>query len=139
MRGFSKTWVGANMTKHSTQIIRAKQLRKNMSDAESKFWYRINRNQLGVKFRRQQPIGPYIVDFVCHSLRLVIELDGDQHSQNIAYDNTRTEYIESQGYKLIRIPNTYLTRTGIDEVVHTLHRCIQDNLDVHNYFVPRYN
>ncbi|MDW2974774.1 MAG: DUF559 domain-containing protein, partial [Alphaproteobacteria bacterium] len=62
------------MTKHSTQIIRAKQLRENMSDAESKFWYRINRNQLGVKFRRQQPICPYIVDFVCHSLRLAIEL-----------------------------------------------------------------
>jgi very-short-patch-repair endonuclease len=49
------------MTKHSTQIIRAKQLRKNMSDAESKFWYRINRNQLGVKFRRQQPIGPILL------------------------------------------------------------------------------
>ena len=126
------------MVIHSAQINRAKTLRKNMSDAELKFWYRINRNQMGVKFRRQQPIGPYIVDFVCHSLKLVIELDGEQHMFNIEYDNKRTQYIESQGYVIIRIPNAYLTRTGIDDVVHTLYRCIHENLDYYEYFVSRY-
>jgi len=126
------------MTTHSETIVRAKNLRKNMSDTELKFWYRINRNQLGVKFRRQQPIGPYIVDFICHSLKLVIELDGDQHINNIEYDNKRTQYIESQGYMLIRIPNAYLTRTYIDEVVYTLYRCIHEHLDFYDYFVSRY-
>ncbi len=126
------------MTTHSETIVRAKNLRKNMSDTELKFWYRINRNQLGVKFRRQQPIGPYIVDFICHSLKLVIELDGDQHINNIEYDNKRTQYIESQGYMLIRIPNAYLTRTYIDEVIYTLYRCIHEHLDFYDYFVSRY-
>ncbi|MBE6461314.1 MAG: endonuclease domain-containing protein [Alphaproteobacteria bacterium] len=126
------------MVIHSAQINRAKSLRKNMSDTELKFWYRINRNQMGVKFRRQQPIGPYVVDFVCHSLKLVIELDGDQHLFNIEYDNKRTQYIESQGYMIIRIPNAYLTCTGIDDVVHTLYRCINENLDYYEFFVSRY-
>ena len=105
---------------------------------EQKFWHRINRDQLGVKFRRQQPIGPYFVDFICHSLKLVIELDGSQHCDNIKYDNARTEYIESQGYKLVRIPNSYLTRAGMDEVIYTLYLCIKDNLDIYDYFVSRY-
>ncbi|MBQ8293959.1 MAG: endonuclease domain-containing protein [Alphaproteobacteria bacterium] len=126
------------MTTHSIKIIRAKNLRKNMSDMEQKFWHRINRDQLGVKFRRQQPIGPYFVDFICHSLKLVIELDGSQHCDNIKYDNARTEYIESQGYKLVRIPNSYLTRAGMDEVIYTLYLCIKDNLDIYDYFVSRY-
>ena len=122
----------------STKILRAKKLRKNMSETEKKFWYRINNNQLGVKFRRQQPIGPYFVDFICFSLKLVIELDGEQRSETFEYDNQRTKYIESQGYRLIRIPNSWLVGDGIDDVICSLQRCINENLNVFEYFMSRY-
>ena len=110
-----------------------------MTDTEKLFWYNINNNQLGVKFRRQQPIGPYVVDFVCHSIKLVIELDGNQHINNIEYDNRRTKFIESNGYTLIRIPNTYITRKELPAVIHTLYRCINENLDFFEYFVSKYD
>lgn len=127
------------MTNVSDNVKIAKCLRKNMTYAERLFWYNINNNQLGVKFRRQQPIGPYIVDFVCHSIKLVIELDGDQHAGNIEYDNRRTKFIESQGYKLIRIPNAYITRKFLPEVINTLYRCINEKLDFYEFFVSKYS
>ena len=121
------------------RIMRAKNLRKNMSDMEKRFWYRINRNQLGVKFRRQQPIGPYIVDFFCPSLKLVIELDGEQHAGQIIYDNVRTDYIQANGYVLIRIPNSWLVGSGLDDVVYSLGRCIKEKIDFLEYFVSKYD
>ena len=119
-------------------ILRARYLRKNMTDTEQRFWYQINRKQLGVKFRRQHPIGPFIVDFVCLEKKLVIELDGDQHATNVVYDNNRTDFIEAQGFTLIRIPNAWLTHEGIKEVIYTLHRCLAEGLDVKDFFVSRY-
>ena len=127
-----------HMIKHFSKTIRAKQLRLNMSDSERKFWYRINNDKLGVKFRRQYPIGPYFADFVCLEKRLVIELDGDQHVDNIEYDNKRTHFIESQGFTVIRIANSYLTRDGIDEVIETLYRCISEDLDYKLFFVSKW-
>ena len=126
------------MVEHFQKTIRAKQLRKSMSDSERKFWYRINSNKLGVKFRRQYPIGPYFADFVCLEKRLVIELDGEQHAANIEYDNKRTEYIESMGYTVIRIANSYLSNKYIDDVIETLYRCISEDLDYKEYFVSRW-
>ena len=126
------------MTKRPVAIMHAKSLRKNMTDTEKRLWYRINRNQLGVKFRRQQPIGPYFVDFVCYSLKLIIEVDGIQHLDNVEYDNVRTAYLESAGYNVIRIPNSYLEYPILDEVIHTLYRCIHEDLDYYEYFVSRY-
>ena len=109
-----------------------------MSDTERKFWYQINNNKLGVKFRRQQPIGPYCVDFVCHELKLVIELDGDQHATTIKQDNERTNFIESQGYKLIRIANAELTRKGIKTIIDTLRMCINEHLDFNEFFASKW-
>ena len=126
------------MITHPTNIICAKRLRKNMSDTERRFWYQINNNKLGVKFRRQQPFGPYCVDFVCNELKLVIELDGNQHAETIEYDNKRTAFIESQGYKLIRIANAELTQRGMKTIVDTLRMCINEHLDFNNYFVSRW-
>lgn len=127
------------MTTHPTNIIRAKILRKNMSDTERKFWYQISNNKLCVKFRRQQPIGPYCVDFVCHELKLVIELDGDQHATTIKQDNERTKFIETQGYKVIRIANAELARKGIKTVIDTLRMCINEHLDFNEFFVSKWN
>ncbi|MGC9237589.1 MAG: endonuclease domain-containing protein, partial [Thiomonas sp.] len=61
-------------------IQRARELRRNLTEAERLLWNRLRNQQLGVKFRRQAPIGPYIVDFLCPQARLIIELDGGQHN-----------------------------------------------------------
>lgn len=71
----------------------------------------------GFKFRRQQPIGPYIADFVCFEARLVIELDGDQHGseQGAAYDEARTRFLGKEGFHVLRFPNHEIHR-GLDTV-----------------------
>ena len=87
---------------------KAKKLRQNSTDAENILWQALRRNNIdGIHFKRQQPIDRYIVDFVCFSHRLIIELDGGQHNelQNIEHDNKRTTYLKSQGFKVIRIWN----------------------------------
>ena len=61
---------------------------------------------MGLKFRRQFPIGPYVVDFVCLSHKLVIELDGGHHAEQLDYDNQRTEYLKNFGFRVIRFWNT---------------------------------
>jgi very-short-patch-repair endonuclease len=85
---------------------RARALRKNQTDAERLLWTHLRSRQLnGFKFRRQVPIGPYIVDFLCMSLKLIIEVDGSQHMSNLQYDNSRTLYLESHGFHVARFWN----------------------------------
>jgi len=82
----------------------AKHMRKNPTGPENALWDRLRQKQLfGLRFRRQQPIGPYIVDFYCSELRLVIELDGAGHEQQAAYDLKRKSWLESEGYRVNRI------------------------------------
>src|ERR1044071_5183877 len=80
-------------------------LRKESTLAEQKLWSRIRNDQLGVTFRRQHAIGKYIPDFCSPKTKLIIELDGSQHLEQEQYDNERTKYLESQGYKVIRFWN----------------------------------
>ena len=84
----------------------AKSLRSNQTDAEIKLWYRLRAHRfLGLKFKRQKPIGIYIVDFVSVEQKLIIELDGGQHAENVDYDEARTKFLESVGYKVLRFWN----------------------------------
>jgi very-short-patch-repair endonuclease len=86
----------------------ARSLRSNPTDAERKLWRLLRDKQLGgVRSRRQQPIGPYVVDFVCPEARLVVELDGSQHGEeeNAKYDEARTAWLESRGYRVVRFVN----------------------------------
>ena len=79
-----------------------------MTEQERKIWNIIkNRQFLGYRFRRQFPIGNYIVDFVCREKKIIIEIDGGQHNEatNINYDNKRTEYLKKEGYTVIRFWN----------------------------------
>lgn len=95
-------------------ISRARRLRRQATDAERLLWRKLRGKSLGAKFRRQAPIGPYIVDFVCFEKKLVIELDGSQHAspQGRAYDATRTQWLESQGFRVLRFwDNQVLTET----------------------------
>jgi adenine-specific DNA-methyltransferase len=85
---------------------RARALRQNLTDAERRLWFHLRRKQLnGHRFRRQVPIGPYIADFVCLDAKLVIEVDGGQHSDNAANDARRTALMEAQGFRVIRFWN----------------------------------
>jgi very-short-patch-repair endonuclease len=83
-------------------------LRRRQTDAEEKLWLILRNRKLGgVKFRRQQSIGDYVVDFVCFQRKLIIEVDGSQHVEisNLEKDATRGKYLESRGYKVLRFWN----------------------------------
>ncbi|MXY22337.1 MAG: endonuclease domain-containing protein [Dehalococcoidia bacterium] len=85
---------------------RARQLRKNLTDAERALWEILRKRQVsGYRFRRQAPIGPYIVDFVCFENRLVIEVDGGHHADQVDYDTARTAWLETEGFRMIRFWN----------------------------------
>ena len=71
------------------------QLRREMTDAEKHLWRRVRMQQLGVKFRRQHPVGNYILDFACIELKFAVELDGGQHADIKVNDNERTQWLES--------------------------------------------
>jgi very-short-patch-repair endonuclease len=78
-------------------------LRFGMTDAEERLWSRIRGNRIdGYRFRRQVPIGQYVVDFACKSAHLVIELDGGQHATAVAADAKRTAYLQSRGFRVLR-------------------------------------
>ena len=85
---------------------RARALRSNMTDAEQRLWHHLNRRQIDkLKFRRQMPIGNFIVDFVCLERSLIIELDGGQHATQHAYDAQRTGWLQGQGFTVLRFWN----------------------------------
>src|SRR5579864_2315190 len=85
----------------------ARHPRKTMTDAEQRLWHRLRQRQLGgCRFRRQAPIGPFVVDFVCFERKLVIELDGSQHLQLMEHDTERTAWLESQGFRVLRFWNS---------------------------------
>src|SRR5947207_1314956 len=84
----------------------ARDLRRNMTDAERRLWRELRyRQQDGYKFRRQALVGKYIVDFVSFECKLVVELDGGQHADQIQYDEERTRWLESQGFRVLRFWN----------------------------------
>jgi len=98
---------------------RAKRLRSELTDAEAALWLCLRGNQLGVKFRRQHPIGSFITDFCCVERHLVIEVDGGQHSEREDYDANRTKYLASRGYRVIRFWDDAVL-TSIDAVVERI-------------------
>ena len=86
----------------------ARKLRKNSTIQERRLWNILKNRQFNnLRFKRQVPIGNYVVDFLCPELKLIIEVDGGQHNEpyNIDYDNRRTEYLENKGYTVIRFWN----------------------------------
>ncbi len=87
------------------------QLRRRLTEPEKLLWQQLRNRQLsGFKFRRQHPIGPYIVDFACLNPKLVIELDGRLHDKRYAYDETRTRFLEPNGFTVVRFRNIEIYR-----------------------------
>ncbi len=103
----------------TTAQVNARVLRRAMTDAERRLWSRLRGEQLGVKFRRQHPIGSYVADFVCLSPPLVIELDGSQHEEQGAYDAKRDAFLKSQGFYVLRFPTNapFLNLEGVLQVI----------------------
>ena len=99
---------------------RVKELRNNPTEAERILWQHLRLRQLGgYKFRRQQLLGDYIVDFVCLEKRLVIEVDGGQHTSQVAYDEQRTTWLEVQGFRVLRFWNNEVLQNieAVKEVI----------------------
>ena len=84
----------------------AKALRSHQTEAEQRLWYHLRAHRfMELKFKRQKPIGRYIVDFVCLEHQLIIELDGGQHVEQEAYDRQRDAWLRQQGYTVLRFWN----------------------------------
>lgn len=97
---------------HEQSLNYSKELRKQMTDEENILWYYLRNKQLaGYKFRRQEAIDKYIVDFVCYEKKIIIELDGGQHNEdsNIKKDKFRQQYFENQGFRILRFWNNEIS------------------------------
>ncbi len=106
----------------------ARHLRKRMTPAEEALWQRLQGNQLdGWHFRRQHPVGRFIVDFFCAKAKLVIEVDGPIHKQQRAYDRERTKILEvERGYRVIRFTNDEVL-SDIESVLQRIRAALNDN------------
>ena len=84
----------------------ARRLRKNMTPAEERLWSALRNKQLnGLRFRRQHPMGDFILDFYCPSCKLVVEVDGEIHGDRTDYDDARTDKLAEYGYTVLRFSN----------------------------------
>ena len=116
----------------NNKTILARNLRKNSTIQERRLWNLLKNRQFhNLKFKRQQPIGDYIVDFICKEAKVIIEIDGGQHniSKNIEYDKTRTDFLNSLGYKVIRFWNNEIYE-DIDGVLLRLKQEINPHQEI---------
>lgn len=116
---------------HNKEIFkeRRKILRNNATAQEVILWSRLKKNQLGYKFRRQQSIGPYIVDFYCPDKQLIIELDGWQHGEEEKkmYDEIRTQYLENFGFRVLRFWNGEING-NLEGVIVKIEACLREEI-----------
>jgi len=95
-----------SMNTKERAITKSRKLRQTSTPTELKLWQFLRARRFqNLKFRRQYPMGPYVVDFVCLTQKLIIELDGSQHLEQVAYDQQRTSYLEQLGFRVIRFWN----------------------------------
>ena len=105
-------------------LQRSRALRHEATDAETKLWYALRERPFGnLKFRRQYPIGRFIVDFCCVEQKLIVELDGSQHAGQQTYDEARTSELERRGYRVIRFWN-FEVLEGLDEVLDRIKQAL---------------
>ena len=108
-------------------LSRARELRKGQSNPERLLWGALRSHRLnGLKFRRQVPIGNYIVDFLCEHYRVIIEVDGDSHQGRVAADKDREEQLKLEGYRVLRVGNDDVL-TNLEGVCAGIVRFIEGN------------
>jgi very-short-patch-repair endonuclease len=104
------------------KTVRAQKLRRDATPWEQKLWQHLRGDQLqGASFRRQHPVGPYILDFYCSAAKLAIELDGDQHAVQREYDDARTKFLNEKGIRVMRFWNIDL-KENLEGVLDTIGR-----------------
>src|SRR5687767_9344588 len=99
------------LTKYRDRAEAARLLRRRQTLPEKRLWHILRDRFPGYKFRRQLPIGPYFADFCCLEKKLLIEVDGKHHTFQMDDDLSRTTYLETQGFKVIRFSNTQVLHT----------------------------
>jgi very-short-patch-repair endonuclease len=105
------------------QLTFARQLRSAQTDAEHLLWSRLRGHRLmDLKFRRQQPVGPYVVDFFCSEKKLIVELDGGQHQDRATHDESRDAWLKAEGYIVLRYWNNELM-SNLEGVLEDICRC----------------
>ena len=102
-------------------LRRAAELRQQMTPEERIVWQEVRGNRLGVHFRRQQPLAPYIVDFYCHQARRVVEIDGSPHRRQQGYDHLRDAYLARFGIRVLRVEN-HAVRNDLPAVIHLIRK-----------------
>ena len=96
-----------------------------MTDAERRLWARIRNGAIdGARFRRQEPIGKFVVDFVCRPARLVVELDGGQHAESVDVDQRRTEALALLGFRVVRFWNNDVL-SNLDGVLEAIRQALR--------------
>jgi very-short-patch-repair endonuclease len=102
-----------------TMTARARTLRKRVSPIEQRLWHALRGAQLGASFRRQHPVGPYVLDFYCPSAGLAVELDGDEHATRTHQDSVRTQFLNRRGIHVIRFCNrdVWSNLSGVKETI----------------------
>ncbi len=108
----------------------ARRLRKSSTDTERALWYQIRKSAIEeTKFRRQQPLGPYVVDFVSFQEKIIVELDGGQHAVNIESDQVRESYLHEKGYRVLRFWNNEVLE-NMAGVLEVIRRAILDGREL---------
>ncbi len=104
----------------------ARSLRRNSTDVERMLWQQFRNRQMGgLKFRRQEPVGPFVVDFFCLERNLIVEVDGGQHATAQDRDAARTAWLEARGYRVIRFWNNEVIG-NIEAVLETIVRAARE-------------
>lgn len=127
-KGVGDLWrlIYSNMLKYNPKLKKyAGELRNNSTLSEILLWKRLRNKQLkGYKFLRQKPLNSYIVDFYCHKLKLIIEIDGSSHYENQKYDESRDRYFEKSGFFMLRIGDSRV-KSNIKGVVFEIKEVIE--------------
>ena len=107
------------------RIERAKKLRSEMSESQKRLWQRLRAGRIGFSIRREAPIGPYTMDFYCREARLCVEVDGDQHDDQIKRDEIRDSFLKGQRIQIVRFSSRecFFETDSVAEQVK--HLCIQ--------------
>jgi very-short-patch-repair endonuclease len=104
------------------KLLRARELRRDATFAEKRLWEQLRGKKLGgYKVVRQEPVGPFIVDFVCRTRRFIVEVDGETHAtdEELAYDRRRSDYLVDEGYRIVRVQNDDVIN-AMDGVLHRI-------------------
>jgi very-short-patch-repair endonuclease len=125
------------MSNPNPLVKTAKRLRREMTDAERVLWREVRAHSFaGFKFKRQEPLESFVVDFICYEAKLIIEIDGGQHADKKEADEGRTRWLESRGYRVLRFWNNDVLK-NIEGVMQEIEKYLPRNSSPSPLPLPR--